>query len=177
MNKNLQIRQIKKSEYELLGQLMIDVYSRLEGFPDQHEQPEYYQLLLDIGLFNEKENARVLVALCDDRLLGGVVYFSDMKVYGSGGSATAEQNASGIRFLAVDPKATGAGVGKALTRACIQLARENKHSQIILHTTAAMNVAWSLYQKLGFERSVDLDFFQKELPVFGFRLRLEAGNE
>jgi len=36
-----------------------------------------------------------------------------------------------------------------------------------------MRVAWSLYQKLGFERSPDLDFAQEELPVYGFRLLVE----
>jgi len=60
---------------------------------------------------------------------------------------------------------------KALAGACIQLARESGNSQVILHTTQAMKVAWSLYEKLGFERSEDLDFLQQSRQVFGFRLR------
>ena len=40
-----------------------------------------------------------------------------------------------------------------------------------------MQVAWRLYQKMGFERSPDLDFTQEELPVFGFRLGLEGGKD
>jgi ribosomal protein S18 acetylase RimI-like enzyme len=63
-------------------------------------------------------------------------------------------------------------VGKALTHACIERARERGHAQVILHTTLAMRVAWALYESLGFERSEDLDFRQGDLPVFGFRLRL-----
>lgn len=38
----------------------------------------------------------------------------------------------------------------------------------------AMAVAWRLYEKMGFERSPDLDFDQNGLPVFGSRLRLET---
>jgi hypothetical protein len=38
-----------------------------------------------------------------------------------------------------------------------------------------MQIAWSLYERLGFERSKDLDFMQEKLPVFGFRLRLLEG--
>jgi hypothetical protein len=38
-----------------------------------------------------------------------------------------------------------------------------------------MDVAWSLYTKIGFERSSDLDFSQEGLPVFGFRLMLTDG--
>ena len=85
---------------------------------------------------------------------------------------TREKNASGIRLLAVHPDARGAGVGKALTQACIDLAMKSENTQIILHTTDAMQVAWSMYQKLGFQRSLDLDFMQEELSVYGFRYKL-----
>jgi hypothetical protein len=43
---------------------------------------------------------------------------------------------------------------------------------MVLHTTQAMQVAWAMYEKLGFTRSEDLDFEQEGLPVFGFRLPL-----
>jgi sugar lactone lactonase YvrE len=39
----------------------------------------------------------------DNKIAGGVVYFSDMQYYGSGGTATKEHNAAGFRLLAVDP--------------------------------------------------------------------------
>lgn len=99
-----------------------------------------------------------------------------MAEYGSGGTAPIVKNASGIRFLGIDPKFRKTGAGKALTNACIQRARENGHSQVVLHTTQAMQVAWALYEKLGFERSQDLDFIQGELPVFGFRLWLDSAR-
>jgi GNAT superfamily N-acetyltransferase len=156
---------------------MVEVYSNLDGFPTQDEQPGYYEMLSNIGSFAEQEDTQVLVAIsAQGEILGGVVYFGDMARYGSGGTATAEMNASGIRMLGVDPRSRGMGVGKALTNTCIQLARDRGHSQVILHTTRAMSVAWGLYQKLGFERSPDLDFSQEELPVFGFRLLLEGSD-
>ncbi len=153
---------------------MISVYSSLEGFPSQSEQPDYYEMLASIGDFSEQKDTKVLVAISTaGELLGGLVYFADMSRYGSGGTATSVKNASGFRLLAVDPEARGVGVGKALSNACVQLARNKGHSQVILHTTRAMQVAWRLYLKLGFERSPDLDFDQQGLPVFGFRLRLD----
>ena len=153
---------------------MVEVYASLDGFPTPDDQPRYYEMLANIGTFSEQPDTEVLVALsANGQILGGVVYFSDMARYGAGGSATAETNASGIRLLGVDPKSRGAGVGKALTNACIQLARDKGHAQVVLHTTQAMEVAWALYTKLGFERSPDLDFTQEALPVFGFRLRLD----
>jgi len=170
---HLIIREIKSEEYQMLGQLMIEIYSKLDGFPKPDEQPKYYEKLANIGSFNLQQKTQVLVALsAENELLGGVVYFSDMVMYGSGGAATKVKNASGIRLLGVSNLARGKGVGKALTQYCIKLANEKNHSQIILHTTQAMQVAWGMYQKLGFERFEDLDFLQQDFPVFGFRLKL-----
>ncbi len=168
--KKIQIRDIQPDEFEALGEIMVDVYSSLEGFPSPAEQPAYYEMLRHIGSFTEKPNTRVLVALSEDaEVLGGVVYFGDMAQYGSGGRATLEKNASGIRLLAVRKDMRKSGVGKALTQACLDIAQQSCNRQVILHTTQAMQVAWGMYLRFGFERSEDLDFMQGELPVFGFR--------
>jgi len=167
------IRDIRPDEFHALGQLMVDVYSRLEGFPTPQEQPRYYEMLARIGDFTEKKDARVLVALDGEGgLLGGVVYFGDMAQYGSGGSATSVTDASGIRLLGVAPTARGKGVGRRLTEACIAIAQQQRHARVVLHTTEAMRVAWGMYERLGFQRSLDLDFMQGALPVFGFSLAL-----
>lgn len=173
MTAEFEIREVIGHEYARLGEMMIAVYSGLEGFPSRQEQPDYYEMLANIGRLTEQKNTTVLVAVsAEAELLGGIVYIGDMAEYGSGGTATAEKNASGIRLLGVAPGARGAGIGKALATACLELARDKGHSQVILHTTSAMRVAWGLYENLGFRRSPDLDFMQEALPVFGFRLRL-----
>jgi GNAT superfamily N-acetyltransferase len=169
------IRDLRPTELETLGRLMVGVYSSLEGFPTPQEQPRYYDLLANIGQFAEKPGVRVLVAVSDDgSVMGGVVYFADMAEYGSGGISFTIPQASGIRLLGVDPRCRGAGVGKALTNACIELARAAGHREVILHTTAPMRVAWQMYERLGFVRAEELDFLQEGFPVRGFRLRLQA---
>ena len=175
MKTDITIREILSVEFEELGRLLVDVYSKLDGFPGKDEQPGYYKMLANIGLFTEKKETKVLVALsAENKLMGGVVYFGDMAQYGSGGTAVNIKNASGIRLLGVSPESRGMGAGKALTNACIQLAKDKKQSQVILHSTRAMETAWKLYEKIGFKRSEDLDFKQKELSVFGFRLDIET---
>jgi GNAT superfamily N-acetyltransferase len=166
------IRNAKTDEFEAIGKLMVDVYSRLEGFPKPTEQPAYYSMLSNIGDFTQKPGCELLVAVTvDDGLLGGVVYFNDMQYYGSGGTATQEKNAAGFRLLAVDTNARGLGIGKLLTEASIQKAKDASLSQMIIHSTKSMQTAWKMYENIGFKRSEDLDFFQGDLPVFGFRLR------
>ena len=173
MTSPLTIRDLLEQESVALGRLLVEVYSGLEGFPTPEAQPRYFEMLANIGQFTKKKGARVIVAVTPgNELVGGVVYFGDMAEYGSGGIATTVKNASGIRLLGVSARARGIGAGKALARACVQLAKDKGHSHVVLHTTQPMQVAWSLYEKLGFERSKDLDFVQEGLPVFGFRLWL-----
>lgn len=166
------VREAHREEFDPLGQLMVAVYSNLAGFPSPEAQPRYYEMLANIGLMTEKPNTKLLVAVVGDTLLGGIVYFADMAQYGSGGTATQEQSASGFRLLAVAPEARGMGVGKALADACIALARKRHHRQVIIHTTRAMQTAWTMYEHMGFRRSEDLDFLQGDLQVFGFRFDL-----
>jgi ribosomal protein S18 acetylase RimI-like enzyme len=173
VNPSLTIRDGSPDELSKLGQLLVKVYAALPGFPGPDKQPSYFELLANVGRFTEKPGARVLVALSESgELLGGVVYFGDMAQYGADGSANSLKDTSGIRLLGVDPAFRALGLGKALTLACIALAREKGHSQVVLHTTQAMPAAWRLYEKLGFERSEELDFFHQTLHVSGFKLAL-----
>jgi GNAT superfamily N-acetyltransferase len=173
MDKLYTVRNAKPLEFSEIGKLMVHVYSQLEGFPKELEQPNYYKMLANVGELTNKPETELLVAVSNEgKIAGAVVYFGDMQYYGSGGTATQEKNSSGFRLLAVDPTTRGGGIGKILTQACIQKAKDSKRVQLIIHTTNAMQTAWKMYEKIGFKRSVDLDFMQGELSVFGFRLAL-----
>lgn len=175
MPEALIIRAARPDEHAALGALLVEVYANLPGFPTPAEQPRYYAMLADIGSFNARPGAQVLVALNGTgELVGGVVYFADLAQYGSGGIATTLKDASGIRLLGVSDRFRGLGAGRALTEACIQRARDAGHAEVVLHTTQAMQTAWAMYERLGFTRSPDLDFEQQGFPVVGFRLRLHA---
>jgi ribosomal protein S18 acetylase RimI-like enzyme len=175
MDTGFLIREARRDEYDRLGQILVDAYAALSGFPTPHEQPGYYQQLAQIGRFGERPDTKLLVAASDAQLLGGVVYFAAMAGYGSGGRAPHEGDAAAFRWLATSPAARGRGVGKALAGRCIELAQASGRQQVILHTTGAMTVAWRMYERMGFVRAPELDFMQERLPVFGFRLRVASG--
>lgn len=167
------IRNANPNEFEAIGQLLVAVYSQLYGFPSIQEQPNYYKILENIGDITQKPQTDILVAVSTvGEIAGAVVYFNDMAQYGSGGTATQEKNASGFRLLAVNPDLRGSGIGKMLTHTCIEKTKTSGNTQLIIHSTNAMQIAWKMYEKLGFKRSEDLDFMQEELAVFGFRLAL-----
>ncbi|WP_238857982.1 bifunctional helix-turn-helix transcriptional regulator/GNAT family N-acetyltransferase [Poritiphilus flavus] len=167
------VRNASDEEFFKVGQLMVEVYARLKGFPKEWEQPEYYKMLASVGELTKKPQTEILVAATDDGdLAGAVVFFGDVKYYGAGGSVTEEKDACGFRLLAVDEAFRGHGIGKLLTKACILKGKQMGLNNLIIHTTAAMQTAWKMYESMGFKRALDLDFIQEELPVYGFRLRL-----
>jgi ribosomal protein S18 acetylase RimI-like enzyme len=170
------IRPADPAEFSRVGQLAVEVYAALPGMPSLDEQPAYYAMLRDVARRASNPAITVFVAAgASGELLGCVDFISDMTQYGSGGTAGAIPDAAGMRLLAVDPQHRGQGTGKALTQFCIQRARELEKASVILHTTRAMERAWAMYERLGFERLAEIDFQQGALEVFGFRLRL-AGD-
>lgn len=173
-NQELEIRNAKSEEFATVGKLMVKVYSQLAGFPKESEQPDYYRMLLNVGKLTEKENTELIVAIStENKVVGAVVYFSDLKNYGSGGTASTLKNASGFRLLAVDPAARGKGLGKLLCQACISRAKRKGQKYLFIHSTESMKVAWGMYERLGFLRYPEIDFIQGQLPVFGFRLKIK----
>ena len=172
-NETCTIRNAKPKEFIAVGELMVDVYSNLVGFPSKSEQPDYYKMLAQVGEFTTKPSTELLIAVSHSgQIDGAVVYFGDMQYYGSGGTATQEKKAAGFRLLAVHPRSRGLGIGKQLTLACIDKATTMNLRQVIIHSTEAMQIACMMYEKIGFKRSEDLDFMQGELPVYGFRFEL-----
>ena len=170
---NYIIRNAFPSEFKAIGKSLISIYSQLDGFPKEDEQPNYYKMLANIGDFTNHPETELLVAVDNSNtILGAVVYFNDMQYYGSGGIATQEKNSAGFRLLGVDNNVRGKGIGKLLTQECIRKATENNLNQVIIHSTLAMQTAWKMYENIGFRRSEDLDFMQGELAVFGFRLNI-----
>jgi len=157
-----------------VGNLMAEVYSQLDGFPSKAEQPQYYEQFTKLAALTESEHIQVIVAKTEvDGIIGGLIFYTDVKHYGAGGSATTSiPNAAAIRLLAVSASARGNGVGRMLTEHCIALARTAACSTLILHTTRFMPTAWSLYEKMGFARYTEIDFKQKDLDVYGFQLAL-----
>jgi len=171
---NFQIRNALPDEFERIGTMLVEVYAALPGFPKKEEQPKYYDMLKNIGNLTTNKSIELLVAVSKYGQIGGaVVYFNDMKDYGSGGTATQEKNACGFRLLGVDPEFRGFGLGKSLTEFCIAKGKNSDSKNMVIHTTKSMKQAWHMYENLGFKPAQDLDFMQDNLPVFGFRLNLQ----
>ena len=57
------VRNAQPDEFPLIGQLMVRVYSQLDGFPKESEQPAYYTMLTNVGELTQKPDTELLVAV------------------------------------------------------------------------------------------------------------------
>ena len=56
-----------------------------------------------------------------------------------------------IRMLVVDPAHRGRGIGRSLTQECLDRAHRDRAPLVSLHTSPAMEVALSMYLRMGFK--------------------------
>ena len=114
---------------------------------------DYLDLVADTR--DRSRDADVAVAVEHGRRILGCVTFA------LPGSRWAEVSVPGeaeFRMLGVHPQVQGRGIGRALTRWCIDRARIFGASRILLCTLPEMTGAQRLYRDLGFSRRPECDF-------------------
>jgi ribosomal protein S18 acetylase RimI-like enzyme len=162
------VRPVRPDEHDRVAELTIGAYARL-GL----DVGPYRAELADVG--GRAAAAEVLVAVHGTRIVGAVTYVSDRD------NAYAEFDdidAAGIRMLAVDPAAQGAGIGAALVDACVARAIAAGRRRVVLHSTAEMAAARRLYRRLGFQRAPERDWRpQPHVALQGYILALDTVAE
>lgn len=152
------IRPAVHSDAEAVGALTVEAYV---GDGLIRRQDEYATFLADAD--GRIGSAEVFVAVADSgEVLGSVAYVE-------AGGALAEISRPGeaeMRSLAVAPSGRGHGVGEALARHCVQLARSRGIETFVLSSTTQMVAAHRLYERLGFVRDPERDW----VPVPGRQL-------
>ena len=157
------IRPIDPAEHALLGAITVAAYEAT----GEVLEADYAAELRDVSA--RAGDCQVLVAAAPDgTILGGVTY-----VPGPGASMSEleHEGEAGIRMLAVDPAAQGLGVGRALTVACLDLAREAGRTGVALYTRPNNEVARRLSGSLGFVRDPGRDWrYAPGRRLWAFRL-------
>ena len=116
-----------------------------------------------VATLNARRAGEHLVAVQSGRIVGSAVLIFP--------EAQNQADVPEMRLLAVDPAARGQGLGHMLARECIRLVREAGFPSISLHTHEMMRVALAMYERMGFVRAPELDFFPPGGGVVkGYRL-------
>ena len=148
------VRAVDADEHRRVGDLTVEAYAAL---PVDHLWGGYDDHIRAVA--ERLEQADVLVAEVDGRVVGAVTYVSDPE---SPWREWSEPGEAQIRLLAVDTGVQGRGIGEALVGACIARAREQQMT-ILLHTTNHMPAAQRLYARMGFTRRPDRDVHDFEV--------------
>jgi ribosomal protein S18 acetylase RimI-like enzyme len=168
----MEVREVSPEEHAQVARLTLDAY--LNPAEDEHRPPisefeEHYGPQLE-NIQERAAKAVVLVAVEGDDILGAVTYVPGAD---NDYAEFSDQDAAGIRMLAVSPAAQRRGVGRALMQACIDRARQARKRLIVLHTTQWMMPAQTMYRKLGFHRAQDRDIVtSSQMHLMGYELPL-----
>jgi ribosomal protein S18 acetylase RimI-like enzyme len=159
------IRDARAGELDEVAAVMLDAYREHVPTPASPTWEEYWAEIGDVR--SRLGSSELIVATQAGRIVGAVTFYPDGAADGFPEGWTA------IRLLAVHPSARGRGIGRALTLACLERARQRDAPTVGLHTTARMSVARKLYEAMGFRRIPEADVpLRSDLCLFAYRLDL-----
>lgn len=161
------LRDATPDEADAVSAVIAAAYADLEAaYPA--DWTRYYEMVVKVE--RHFENAEIIVAEQDGRLIGTVMLYRD-------GSLSAQgpwpEGSAGVLRLAVVPEARGMGLARRLTDECVRRCREYGIKTLALHTTDWMPIAKAMYERMGFVRDESFDFVPRSgIYAYGYRLEV-----
>ncbi|MBM4442099.1 MAG: GNAT family N-acetyltransferase [Candidatus Rokubacteria bacterium] len=164
----IRLRDARPDELDTVADVMVDAYAEYRAALPEPAWIEYRAEIRDIP--SRMPASTLIVAEDAGSLLGAVTYYPDARLEGH---VDWPEHWANFRLLAVAPSARGRGVGRLLTEECIRRARAAGREALGLHTTRLMQTARAMYERMGWVRVPELDFFPvPEFQVMAYRLTL-----
>jgi ribosomal protein S18 acetylase RimI-like enzyme len=168
-NKHLLLREARSDELDMVSRLIRDAYHQYENFLAPEAWKFYVEDMMDVR--KRLKESQLIVAELDGQLAGAVTLYLDAGHSSQGGWPSGWAS---IRLLSVHPTYRGRGIGRALMDECIRRCRDQGLATIGLHTTEIMNVARRMYERMGFVRVPEFDFYPRPgVVVMAYRLDLK----
>ncbi len=146
----LTIRDAAEFEFEIINNVVLESWKSLKSGYDPDEWEPILARIGDMKRIIGKGD--ILVALLGDEIVGAVGYVAP----GLSANGMFPDDWACIRMLVVLPQYRGLGIGKKLTFACLDRAKDSNVSCVGLHTSPIMEVALPMYLKLGFSKVKDI---------------------
>jgi predicted N-acetyltransferase YhbS len=163
----LHIRDARAHDHEAIREVTLSAYQEYAVFMQVHWENYPRDILATLA---NVEPAEQIVAEQDDSIVGTVLLYPAGTVLTAPNGASVTLTWPEIRLLAVAPARRGHGIGAALVRECMQRARQSGAAAVTLHTSDMMQVAMSMYERMGFVRALELDFHPAPgITIKGYR--------
>lgn len=155
-------RKAKKSDFDQLKSLGIESYSEFSKVLTRENWNTMNSFLeSDENLTNLINQSIVFV--CETKFkIVGMIYL----VPSGNPTELFQEDWSYIRFLGVNTKFRGNGIGKKLTDLCMKYAKENNEQYIALHTSEFMDSARAIYEKRGFRKTKEIQYLGKKYWIY-----------
>jgi len=168
--KGLQIRDALPSDHGVIEAVTLSAYQEYAAVMPAHWERYRQNILTTLAAVGP---AAQIVAEQEGRILGAVLFYPPGSVIPAPGGEPVTLTWPEVRLLAVAPAARRQGIGTALMHECVRRARQSGAMVLTLHTTDIMRAAMRLYERMGFQRSPELDFQPvPDVIVKGYRLDL-----
>lgn len=166
----MEIREARPEDYAALGDITVAAYRGLDPSIDPNAASnlgdDYLETLRDVS---DRAAKAVLLAAFDPEPLGCVLYVPGLGEY----AEFEDADAAGIRMLGVAAAARSKGVGRALTQACLDRARDDGFRVVVLHTMGSAVAARHLYETMGFVRAPSRDWYpEPDVFLMGYEYPL-----
>jgi ribosomal protein S18 acetylase RimI-like enzyme len=165
---SLIVRNVRSEELDEVSRLLKDAYQQYQTLIPPERWENYLEDIIDVR--SRLEESELIVAELEHRLVGCVTLYlaterSMPETWPSGYAV--------IRLLAVHPQYRSQCIGHALMDECISRCRQAKVTSIGLHTTEIMDIARSMYERMGFVRFPQSDFHPAPgVTVMAYQLKL-----
>lgn len=165
------VRDATDADKEAIRRILLESYAEYERtLPPDRWEPYKENIVSSVDA--EGPKAR-LVAEWQGEIAGSAILFdSSLTAYG----VDIGIDSPIIRLLAVPPFARGKGIATALLRESAWRALGWGADTLHLHTSDMMASAVRLYERLGFERAYDKEFYNGETLVKSYRLNLKEAD-
>ncbi len=150
---NFIFREASISDIDNLKQLVLDSYGQFENILSRDNWEKMYSFLNSEQSYLELLSKSTCFICEFEAKIVGMAYLI------SKGNPTEifDKDWTYIRMVGVHPNFTGNGIGKKLTKMCIDFAKHQNETVIALHTSEFMDSARHIYENLGFQIAKELN--------------------
>lgn len=156
---NFNYRIATPADKDELQQLGIAAFGQYKNTLTQENWEKLYAVQTGAHTYSDLL-AKATCFVCEtDEQLVGMAYL----IASGNPTAVFQANWCYLRMIGVHPDFMGNGIGRKLTLQCITRARQTGEKVMALHTSEFMDAARHIYEKIGFQKTKELE------PGFGKR--------
>lgn len=146
----LAVRDALNADFDNIAWLSVEAYREYSQLLTSENWNKIKTSLSNVS--DTANQAKFIVVEQNHELVGSVVYYRP----GTSTSRLFYPEWASLRMLAVLPQYRGQGIGRWLSKECIQRAKLDQAEVIGLHTSELMLTARRMYEKLGFQQDIEL---------------------